>query len=556
MRARRKRKLLRIFIGTCLGLCISFGGWAHVGSPGVSFEGSAGSYSLMALINPPEVIPGTATVDIFTHATGVASVWAKPVYWFAGAKGTPQADEMKPVPGEPGHYRGIIWLMDVGTSGIEVEVRGSAETGRVIIPVMAVSTTQKVMDAKLGWSLLGLAILLVVLMVTIISASVSDGLVKPGLDQAKAIQRKRIIGAVSASVLLLLVLWGGRSWWNSWADSYQRFMFKPFRATTTIVPEGNGRQLVFAVDTTKLSNLTFTRNISYIIPDHGKLMHLFLVRANTLDAFAHLHPKRKDSVTFVTPMPPLPAGKYFVFADVTRLSGFSETIPDTLTIPEQYTANVMMSSDTSAGDQDDTYFFTNPIAATKPTTQLPADVIICGTPGVRTPLPDGATVTWEHNPSEPLVSQNLYSLKFNVQDEAGKPAVLQPYLGMMGHAVVMKDDGSVYIHLHPVGSYSMASQQTMLNRFATNEGPVDVKKLPRSRVFMDSVNHELARLEKMTEAERNIYYGGNMDHAMRDPEHTMVSFPYAFPSPGRYRIWIQLKRNDRIVNAAFDAEVE
>jgi hypothetical protein len=93
----------------------------------------------MALINPPEVIPGTATVDIFTHATGVASVWAKPVYWFAGAQGTPQADEMKPVPGEPGHYRGIIWLMDVGTSGIEVEVRGTAETGQVIIPVMAVS---------------------------------------------------------------------------------------------------------------------------------------------------------------------------------------------------------------------------------------------------------------------------------------------------------------------------------------------------------------------------------------------------------------------------------
>ncbi|MBL0744719.1 hypothetical protein [Chryseolinea lacunae] len=540
-----------------LTICLPIGAFAHVGSPGVSFEGSAGQFPVMALINPPDVIPGTATVDIFTNASGVNTVLAKPVYWFAGADGTPQADEMLPVPGEPGHYRGVIWLMDVGTSGIAVEIKGKAGSGDVIIPVMAVSTTQKKMDGSLGWSLAALATLLVVLMVTIISVSVSDGLLRPDDPSVMAIRRKRRVGALAGTVLLLLMLWGGKAWWDGWATTYERYMFKPFNAVTRVETEGAEKLLVFAVDTTKLTNLRFTRNISYIIPDHGKLMHLFLVKANTLDVFAHLHPKRRDSVTFVAPLPPLPPGQYLVFADVTRVSGFSETIPDTLDIPEQQAVTVALR-DSVPSDPDNTYFFTNAIDARKTSTPLPANEVICGKPGVRVPLGDALTVTWQHNPTERLLSRSLYSLKFEVQDTTGKPATLEPYLGMMGHAVVMKDDGSVYIHLHPVGSYSMASQQTMLKRFSTEHGPVNVDKMPPPKVFRDSVDRELTRLEAMTEAERNTLFGGGMQHESDTTHagHTVVSFPYSFPSPGNYRIWIQMKHEGKILNSAFDATVE
>ena len=532
---------------------------SHIGSPGVTLEGKAGPYSVTVVVNSPDVIPGTASVDVYLTDPSVSEVQLKPIYWFAGSSGTPKADLAAPVPGESGHYTGEIWLMSPGSASIEVKVVGERGEGSILLPVMAVSTSQKEMESSLGWTLAGLGIFLVFLMVTIISLSTSDSMVKPGEPATKKVRTKRWVGASIGLVILVLAVWGGNNWWNSWANNYERFMYKPFTASSFVSNLDDRQMLSFAIDSTRLEQLYLTRNINYLIPDHGKIMHMFLLKMGTLDVFAHLHPLRADSALFETIIPPLPSGDYYVFTDVTRLSGFSETIADTISIPEPEEQVVSNWNDSLLIDIDDTYYITDPFIKVEDRPLMPGgDIVVCGSPGQKTVLPDGSFVTLELPQSGEFKSEQLYQLTFAFEDENGQPSELEPYLGMMGHAVVFKEDGSVYIHLHPVGSYSMASQEVMENRFEGQSGRVDWSALPKQRQFRDSIDQVIADLNSLPYAERDSLLGIGMDHSFEDPDHpdhAVVKFPYAFPKAGQYRIYIQMKRNQKILNGAFDVEV-
>jgi hypothetical protein len=111
----------------------------------------------------------------------------------------------------------------------------------------------------------------------------------------------------------------------------------------------------------------------------------------------------------------------------------------------------------------------------------------------------------------------------------------------------------------------MAARQSLEKRVSENSQDV---AYPDPQQFIDSVNQVVARLDALPAAEREALLMANMGHTATaggtDATPTMagmdhgseVSFPYTFPQPGNYRIWVQVKREGRILTGAFDAVVK
>ena len=126
---------------------------------------------------------------------------------------------------------------------------------------------------------------------------------------------------------------------------------------------------------------------------------------------------------------------------------------------------------------------------------------------------DHTRIVWVHDDAS-LVTKRLTLFTFRVDDEHGRPATdLELYMGMPGHAVFLKKDRRAFAHVHPSGSAPMAALQIAMPSTAA--------------------------------------------HAHHTPGlPPIVTFPYGFPEPGDYRIFVQVKRRGAVVTNAFDAQVE
>ena len=469
---------------------------AHVGSPNVFYEGSAGPYPVRVVVRTPGVIPGLAEISVRVPQGEVRRVTVQPVRWDLGLDGAPRPDEAHPVEGEPRLWSAELWFMDFGSYSVRVQVEGAAGAGTVIVPVPAVATQTLGMQRGMALGLAGLGLFLFIGALTIVGAAARESVLPPGQEPDAARRRRSWIArGVAAPVLALAVLGGGR-WWDAEDRAYSQNLYEPPETEATAVVQGGARVLTLAVTDSQWGRY------SPLIPDHGKIMHMFLVREPAMDAFAHVHPVRADSAAFRLTLPPLPAGTYRVYADVVHESGFPQTFVEKVVIPAA-------SSAAAPGgvDPDDSWRVGG------------------GEAGGTSRLQDGSTMTWERDAR--LAAGRETTLRFRVADPAGAPAALQPYMGMMSHAAVSRDDGAVFVHLHPAGSVSATAQQLFVQR---ERG--------------DTVRAEDGRLVVRTP-----------QHAMHGAEPGVVSFPYEFPRPGRYRIWVQVKRDGRVLTGAFDADV-
>jgi hypothetical protein len=487
-------------------LILAAASMAHVGSPDTFFGGKAGPYDVRVSVRLPGVIPGRAQVVVrIVGATTPEThhVTVRAGQWNVGLNGAPPAEPAAPVPGDPSLYSAELWFMTATSYQLAVAVDGPEGKGSVVVPVLALATAERPMTPFLGAVLAALGVFLTVGFLTIIGSAVRESVLPPGVEPDVVRRRRARFGIAGTAILAGLALWGGNQWWAAEAAAYSRsVLYRPFTAEAGTATKGDRRVVSLGIRDERWDGKAAPLSrYNALLPDHGKLMHLFLVREPDLGAIAHLHPiaRTPEAMDFDAGLPPLPAGRYRVYGDIVHESGYAQTLVSAVEIASPEREALAERGQPFAPTDADDSWFSGPAVAESATASAA--------------LADGLRLEWQRG--EGAIAAGVErDLRFSVRDASGAPAAVEPYMGMAAHLVVASRDGSVFAHLHPSGSISMAAMQ----KFA-GESTADP----------------------------------HAGHAM--PMDSAVAIPYAFPKAGAYRLFVQVKRAGQVMTGAFDVDV-
>lgn len=480
-------------LAACLTLWMTLA-WtatAHVGSPDVFFSGQAGSHPVVVIIQPPKTLPGVARVEVRLEEDPPATVLLTAAFRGSAPSEVPAPIAASPVPEHPRTYRADLWLLRRGQFSVEVAVSGARGRGTVSIPLNSAALQAPTMPLALAAPLAAMGAVLIAGWLLLARAA--------GGQKAVPITALLIASALAA---------GAWRWKTMDGEFRSRALDRPVQIGATVLEE-KGHALLH------LESLAESAKWDALVTDHGKLMHLFLVAESAGGAFAHLHPVRRDAKSFECLLPPLPAGSYRLYGEITFANAASQTLTARLTLPAQ--GSEIAQAALTARDDALCQTVLAPEENDPRPEILGADDAWNLTPPHLTPglvtstscLPDGGTVVL-HNAGD-LVQNRETSLRFSVYAASGALEPLRPYMGMAGHTVVYREDASVFTHLHPAGTISMASQRLLA--------------------------------------------GSTENSASAETPGAEITFPYAFPQPGTYRVWAQFRTRRGIVTGAFQVSV-
>ncbi|HSZ56360.1 MAG TPA: DUF2231 domain-containing protein [Tepidisphaeraceae bacterium] len=202
---------------------------------------------------------------------------------------------------------------------------------------------------------------------------------------------------------------------------------------------------------------------------HEHLLHLIVV-SQDLSFFDHIHPLMQAdgalSITYAFPH----AGHFLLFADITPRGQRSQVFRFPVTVGS------------TGSEQADSH----------------ADLV--PSPTLYKPLESDPTITAELIPQPRTISAGVHiDLLFRLSRNGQPLTDIEPYLGAMGHCVIISQDTNTYLHCHP--------EQLFTPTKDTRGGP-------------------------------------------------FVAFHTMFPAPGRYKIWAQFQRKGKILIAGFVIDVQ
>src|SRR6202008_1019663 len=179
-------------------------------------------------------------------------------------------------------------------------------------------------------------------------------------------------------------------WWKTAAANLSNRMI--YTAPDLFVSLVPGDRMLLRIGDSKWHTRRPDTVATPLMPDHGHLIHLFLIRTPQLDRFYHLHPVPDKADVFLDDLPPIAAGHYQVFAGLVRGSVLPDTLTAEIDIPE--TAGKPPSG-------DDSTVTAEPISAgSQNAKDANASLISL--------LSDGTRMIWERAPGPLPASQLLW----------------------------------------------------------------------------------------------------------------------------------------------------
>lgn len=526
------RGLLRFGCKLFLPLALALLAQAHVGSPDIYLDGKAGPYRLFVTVRPPMVIPGVAEIEIRSESPGIRKMRAVPLPMAGpGAQFAPVPDTLAVSPQDSQLFTGSLWMMASGSWQVRISVDGTEGTGELAIPVPSAARATKKMQAGLAILLSVLGLFLVAGVVAMAGATEREAKLDPGLKPGKNEFRAARLAMLIAFLLIAGILWFGNAWWSSEDASYGQQVYKPLEMQTSL--DSSGVLTLRLTDPGWLRPRRgrisyFTRSLDDLIPDHNHLMHLYAIRQPGLDVVYHLHPKITGPDVIQLSLPAMPPGTYRLYADIVHANGFPETLVGQVTVLSL--PGRPLTGDDATGNAP-------------PWQQTTAEKNVFT-------LPDDYRMLWSR-PAE-LVAKKPVLFRFQLETPTGSaPEDMAFYMGMLGHAAFVKTDGTVFAHIHPAGSISMAAlnmAQQSAGRQTTGANAGSEEKADMTPMDMEGMHHA-STVKGMHHASSEVH--PPPDHALPNE----VSFPYGFPSPGRYRVFIQMKHGNTVETGVFDANV-
>lgn len=465
--------------------------FAHVGSPNVYLEDDAGPYHLLITVSPPPMVPGVAAVQVRVSSGSVDGITITPVYVNGKDRGLPPTPDAL--------QRSVTdpqWFTGkvwlMESGAWEIRAQVMGRSGIGKLAVPVPAYARRTLPMQRS---LGTLLSALMLLLSIGIVSIAGAAAREGLlaptATPSAHNRRRGRMAMATAAALVLAILALGNWWWNLQAADLKHTML-YNAPPLKVSFDGKDQLTLRMDEDFWHKTRKEQWSMSLIPDHEHLMHVFLLRVPAMDRFYHLHPAQQGDESFTLTLPQISAGTYKIFADIVRGTGFPETMVSEINLPN-------VTGQPFSGD--DSSVSTSSFEKSAQTTEV-------------SPLENGGRMVWEQDGAA-LQAGQVSWFHFRIEDAEHKAVSdLDPYMGMAGHAEFVRSDFSVFAHIHPAGSVPMASLMI---------------------------------------AQRD--FGLPMEHSSKHALPAEVSFPYAFPQPGKYRLFVQVKRQGRVETGVFDAVV-